>query len=234
MTITVTQEIQLLSPDALIELFELDATSIGGTISRFHAGTNQLRTSVIWIGNTYVAMPIVMQGFEFTGRGKIPRPTLQMQNVDGLIGAAADTYNDLIGAKVTRKRTFQKYLDAANFPSGTNPTADTTAAFPDDIFYIMRKASHTKLMLEFELAASVDVQGVKIPRRQIIQTICSWQYRSAECSYAGGAVADANDVSTTDLTKDVCGKRITSCQLRFGTTASLPFGGFPGVGAITS
>jgi len=30
--------------------------------------------------------------------------------------------------------------------------------------------------------------------------------------------------------QDVCGKRLTSCRKRFGETAELPFGGFPGVG----
>lgn len=29
---------------------------------------------------------------------------------------------------------------------------------------------------------------------------------------------------------DVCGKRLSSCRLRFGDQADLPFGSFPGVG----
>jgi lambda family phage minor tail protein L len=40
-------------------------------------------------------------------------------------------------------------------------------------------------------------------------------------------VADANDAATSDSTKDVCGKRLTSCKLRFGQNNPLPYGGFP-------
>lgn len=225
-------DVQELAADALIELYEVDATTLGGALSRFHAGTNQLKTNVIWQRNTYVAMPVEVAGFELTGKGKLPRPTMRMQNVDGLIGALVDTYHDLIGAKVTRKRTFKKYLDAVNFTSGANSTADPTAAFQDDVFFIHRKSSHTKFTIEFELTSSFDVQGVLLPRRQMMQHLCMWQYRSTECSYAGGAVADALDVPTTVLANDVCGKRVVSCTMRFGATAALPFGGFPGIGVV--
>lgn len=233
MTITVTADVQQLAADALVELLELDAAPLGGILYRFHSGTNQLKASVVWQGNTYAPMPVEIDGFEYNGKGKLPRPTLRLQNVDGIMGAVVDTYQDLIGAKVTRKRTFAKYLDAANFPSGTNPTADPTAAFPDDIYFVNRKLSHTKTVVELELASSFDIQGVRLPRRQIIQHVCLWAYRSAECSFAGGAVADADDVPTTDLAQDVCGKRVASCKMRFGATAVLPFGGFPGVGVIS-
>jgi len=40
-------------------------------------------------------------------------------------------------------------------------------------------------------------------------------------------VAKANDTPTNNINEDVCGKRVSSCQLRFANT-SLPFGGFPG------
>jgi hypothetical protein len=33
---------------------------------------------------------------------------------------------------------------------------------------------------------------------------------------------------------DVCGKRLSSCQARFGITAALPFGSFPGIGTLVS
>ena len=225
-------DIQNLAAEALIELYVVDATSLGGVVSRFHAGTNQLKTSVIWQGNTYAAMPVEVSGFELTGKGKLPRPTMRMQNVDGLIGVLVDTYDDLIGTVVTRKRTFVKYLDAINFTGGVNITADPTAAFPDDVYAINRKVSHSKLAIEFELTSSFDVHGVLLPRRQIIQHVCLWQYRSAECSYAGGAVAKADDTPTGDINLDACGKRILSCQRRFGTTAGLPFGGFPSAGVL--
>jgi phage-related protein len=30
----------------------------------------------------------------------------------------------------------------------------------------------------------------------------------------------------------VCGKRVESCKLRFGATAELPFGSYPGAGLV--
>ena len=229
---TIQADIQALAGETLIELFVLDSTAIGGTTYRFHAGTNALKGAVVWQGNTYSPMPIEATGFEFTGAGKLPRPTLRVQNVDGLLGAVVDAYQDLIGATVTRKRTFVKYLDAVNFPGGVNPTADPTAAFPDDVYAIARKATHTKMMIEFELAAAFDLHGVLLPRRQILQHVCTWAYRSAECSYAGGAVATIDDVPTSSMGADACGKRLTSCKLRFGANGNLPFGGFPGAGVL--
>lgn len=229
---TIQADIQALAGDAIIELFVVDATALGGSLSRFHAGTNALKGLVVWQGNSYAAMPIEVVGFEFSGKGKLPRPTMRVQNVDGLMGALVDTYDDLIGTLVNRKRTLAKYLDAANFPGGVNPTADPTAVFPDDVYTVNRKVSHTKLSIEFELAANFDVQGVMLPRRQIVQHVCTWGYRSAECSYAGGPVATALDVPTTDSALDVCGKRVSSCTLRFGANGPLPYGGFVGAGVI--
>lgn len=229
---SIETDIQALAGDAIIELFEVDATALGGTLYRFHAGTNQLRVSLVWDGDTYAPMPIEATGFEFTGQGKLPRPTLKMQNVDGVIGALVDAYDDLIGTTVTRKRTLAKYLDAVNFPGGVNATADPTAAFPDDVYVVNRKVSHTKLAVEFELASSLDIHGVRLPRRQIVQHVCLWEYRGAECGYAGGAVATSADVPTGTLAEDACGKRVQSCKLRFGANAVLPYGGFVGAGVV--
>jgi lambda family phage minor tail protein L len=134
---------------------------------------------------------------------------------------------DLVGAKFTRRRTFVKYLDAVNF-SGGNASADPNVFFADEIWYIDRKASENGIFIEFELASAMDLTNVKLPKRQVTQNICAWQYRSAECGYTGGPVATFMDVITTDSAQDVCGHRVSSCKLRFGNNASLPYGGFEG------
>jgi lambda family phage minor tail protein L len=231
---SIQEDIQKLDANALVELFVVDATALGGALERFHAGTNQLKASVVWQGNTYSPMPIAAEGFEMTGKGKSPRPTLHCQNVDGLIGALADTYDDLINAKVTRKRTLVKYLDAVNFPGGTNPTADPNQYFADDVYFINRKATQHKTLVDFELASASDVHGKKLPGRQIIQHLCAnWQYRGEGCGYAGGPVATVNDVPTTDAGLDDCSKSLTGCKFRFGAHGPLPFGGFPGSSVVS-
>lgn len=226
----IEQDLQGHAVGNLVEMFVLDATPVGGTVSRFTNGTNPIGGSVVWQGQTYQPFPIEATGFEFTGQGKIPRPTLRVSNVGGIIGALVRAYQDLIGARVTRKRTLVKYLDAVNFTGGTNPTADPTAALPDDIYVIDRKAVETKAFIEFELAAAFDVAGVRLPRRMVVQNVCSWVYRSAECGYTGTAYFDANDAPVASLGLDVCGKRLSSCKRRFGETAPLPYGGFPASG----
>jgi lambda family phage minor tail protein L len=229
---SIVSELQSLAPSAIIEVFQLDATAFGGDVYYFHAGTNGLRQNITWQGQEYVAYPIQMSGFEFSAGGQLPRPQMVVSNVTGAITALVLAYNDLLGAKVTRKRTMAKFLDAVNFTGGVNPNADPDAEFNDDIFFIERKTSENNQAVSFELSASFDVQGVKLPRRQIVQNICPWKYRGAECGYTGTNYFDSNDNSVASSSLDVCGKRLSSCEVRFGVNNELPFGGFPAAGLI--
>lgn len=230
---SIQSDIQKLAPGAIIELFELDTTGIGGDgVDRFHAGVNGLGSDVVWNGNTYTRYPLMASGFEANGQGQNPRPTVQLSNVGGILGAASAALDDLLGAKFTRIRTFARYLDAVNFSGGVNPDADPNAIIDTQIFYVDRKANENKLLIEYELAAASDLEGVAIPLRQVIANVCSWRYRGSECGYTGGAVADVNDQPTADLSADKCGKRLGSCKMRFGEYAELPFGGFPAAGLI--
>lgn len=225
-------DVQSLAPGQLVELFTLDATPVGGSLLRWHPGVNGLGGDVVFDGNSYTRFPVIASGFERSGFGKLPRPTLRVANVSGLVSALTRELDGLVGCKVTRTRIFSKYLDAVNFPGGVNPLADPNAAFGAEVWYIDRKAAENGIFVEFELAAAFDVAGVRLPRRQCIQNVCTWAYRSAECGYTGGAVADKNDQPTTSLANDACGKRLQSCELRFGTNVELPYGGFPAVGLI--
>lgn len=226
----ISSDLQQLSPSAVVELFILDATAQGAAIYRFHAGVNELGNDVVWQGETYLRWPIQASGFAFNGSGQAPRPNIRVANVTGVLGAEIEPNDDLVGAKVTRKRTFLKYLDAVNFAAG-NALADPNAHYADDVFYVDRKATENKLLIEWELTSAGDTAGVMLPRRQIVNNVCSWRYRSAECSYAGGAVANANDVLTGSLAEDKCGKRLASCKLRF-PNQELPYGGFPSAGLV--
>lgn len=219
-------EIQSLSPTAIIELFEIDTSGLpGGGIFRFHAGTNQLQQPVVWQGLTYTPLPIEAEGFEVTSQGTLPRPKIRVANVQGLFSAIASENEDLVGCKVTRRRTFVRFLDAVNFPSG-NPEADPYQHLNDDVYFVEQKTSETRYVIEWELTSAFDLFGVTLPRRQVIQSTCMWRYRSAECGYTGIDYFDSNDNPTT-LANDMCGKRLSSCKCRF-PGVSLPYGGFPG------
>jgi lambda family phage minor tail protein L len=240
-----TSELQKVNPSSIIELFELETTAAlhGSAFTyRFHAGTNALSTNgdLVWDGNTYTKLPIEVEGFEYNGQGQLPRPRVRVANLLGSITAILldvnDTTpgNDLTGAKLTRIRTLVRYIDAVNFTGGTNPygTPDTTATFPSEIYYLSRKVVENRDVVEFEAAAAFDLAGVRSPKRQCLANMCQWIYRSSECSYTGTDYFDENDNPVTDSADDVCGKRLSSCQARFGDTAQLPFGSFPGIGAF--
>ena len=165
----------------------------------------------------------------------MPRPTLTVANNDSQITAilllvnAVTVGNDLAGAEVRRIRTLKKFLDAANFAAG-NSNADPYASFPEERYFIDRKASENREQVTFELASKFDLAGQKIPKRQCIANVCQWEYRSSECGYTGSNYFDINDNAAASLAQDRCGKRLSSCKLRFGTNGELPFGSFPSVG----
>ncbi|MGZ8172577.1 MAG: phage minor tail protein L [Methylobacter sp.] len=223
----VVADVQSLQPNALMELFVLDMTVIGQGFLYFHPGTNALAGDVVWQGHTYIHLPIEAEGFASGSTGTLPRPKVRLANIDGAFSAMVASYDDLIGCKIIRKRTFAKYLDAANFAGG-NVAADPNQHFPDDVWFIDQKIAENRYVIEWELASAFDLTGQMLPARQVNQNSCAWGYRGPECGYAGSSYFNSLDVTQVLSINDVCGKRLTSCELRFGATAVLPFGGFPG------
>ncbi|OAI63579.1 tail protein [Ralstonia solanacearum] len=229
----ITADIQRLEPGALVELFELDATAVGGDMRRFH-GYAQVG-SIWWAGNEYGPWPIEATGFERTGQGQQPAPRLAVGNVDGSISALCLYTADLVGAEVRRRRTLGRFLDARNFPEG-NPEADPAEELPVEVWFVEQKTAETKETVEFELSSALDFNGVQLPRRQIVANVCGWLmvggYRGPECGYTGAAMFDRDDNPVGDPSLDRCGGRLSSCKCRFGVNEPLPFGGFPAADLI--
>ena len=233
---SVYEELAVLGPNAIIELFELqlDTTLHGASTTYYwHNGVNAAVTgNIVFAGNTYVRLPVEATGFDYTSSGSLPRPTLRISNLFSdmttllLLVNATTPGNDLGGATVRRIRTLKKFLDG-------EAAADPNARFPTEIWYVDRKSNENRDLVEFELASKFDLAGVMLPQRQIIANVCQWKYRGAECGYTGSNYWNVNDQSVGTLAADVCGKRVESCKLRFGATAELPFGSFPGAGLTT-
>jgi lambda family phage minor tail protein L len=238
-------EIQKIEPSAVIELFQLQLNTAQHGVSEtyyFHAGVNTKTPTgeLVWAGQAYQALPIEVDGFEWNGQGQLPRPKLRVSNIFGTITSILLTLpNGLDGAKVTRIRTMGRFLDAVNFPSG-NANADPTAEWPREIYYIDRKSAENRDLVEFELAAAFDLQGVRAPKRQCISNICQWRYRvwtgsafdytDVECPYTGAAYYDENNAITTNPSEDFCAKDLTACERRFG---ALNFTGSVTAGSTT-
>ncbi len=227
------EELAKINPSAIIELFELrlDSTLHGSSdVYRFHAGANaDVDGNIVFNSQTYTRIPIKADGFEYSNTGTLPRPTLSISNHDStmttllLLVNATTAGNDLGGAEVRRIRTLKKYLDGES-------AADPNARWPEERWFVDRKASESRDQVTFELASKFDLAGQKIPKRQVIANVCQWKYRSSECSYTGTDYYDVNGNEVSTEAEDVCGKRVASCKLRFGDTAELPFGSFPGAG----
>nr|WP_264678385.1 phage minor tail protein L [Moraxella bovis] len=136
-------------------------------------------------------------------------------------------FSDFAGAKLTVITTLAKYLDAVNFDGG-NPNASDECK--EQIWFVEQKTSENAQQVTFELSNPIDLEGLKIPVREITN-YCHWavvgKYRGEECGYTGVAMFDEHDNPTDNPIMDKCGGRMKSCVCRFGKNKPLPFGGCP-------
>jgi lambda family phage minor tail protein L len=217
------QNINVGSP--IVSLFKLDTTVLGGGVYYFVSATES-NTYVTFNSIQYSPLPVEFEGMSMTSDGKMARPTISISNISYLLLSEIITYKDLIGSKLTRTRTFMKYLDGQS-------EADVNAKFPDDIFYLEQKIQHNKYLIKWSLRCALDLDHIMIPKRQCL-SYCNYKYlgvsdANSECPYDGsnGFFTELG-VSTTEE-NDKCGKKLTDCKLRFGNNP-LPIRGFPSIG----
>ena len=207
----VNAELLKANPSGIIDFFEIDledilfdslmlAEKVGTTglndsdrVFRFHNCLNFTTKSIIYQGKEYLAAPIYMSDVEYTTKGSIPRPKLKVATSIKSAGALSLFKNavldlgDITSAKLTRTRTFVKFIDAANTPSLTqqipNFEPNPNALLRLDIFYFFRKSAEDEISLEFELASKMDVDSIQLPKRTILQDKCVWKYRGEGCCY---------------------------------------------------
>ena len=233
----ITADIQTLAPGALVQLFELDASGIGGAVQRFHGYAQA--GSIWWQGHEYAPWAIEAEGFARSGTGPQPAPTLRVGNIGqdaqgtplpGVISALCLALDDLVGARIIRRRTLGQYLDARNFAAG-NPSADPGEELPPEIWLIEAKIQESGQTVEFELRSALDFDGQMLPARQIQANACGWLsiggYRGPYCGYTGAAMFDRDGKPVADPIADKCGGKVSDCKLRFGASKPLHFGGFP-------
>lgn len=168
---------------------EIPGSNIGGSnVDKlyFHPGSDGTFSDLTWyslineqdFGSTdsskytaiaYSALPIQAEGFEVRGTGTLPRPTITMANINQYWTTYLTNYDDLIGAKVIRRRTLEKYLNV-------NPPVE----FPRDVYYVERKVKESADIVEFELASAFDVEGIQLPRRVLVAAKCAWKYKDTD------------------------------------------------------
>lgn len=203
------RQLSSLTPDTLIDLYEIDFSNLqmdfqmledlygvnigADTVYRFCPminGTNP----IVWQGKSYQPLPIKMDGFDQNADGRLARPTMTIANPEGLFSKIVHTNKDFSNCKVTRKRTYARFLDDANFQNrsinsaGRNPfgSADAESHLPDDVYFINKKSNENKKYLEFELVSSLELENSPVPARVVMSSSCGWTYRcNIGCGYKG-------------------------------------------------
>lgn len=199
----ISTEIAKLDPSELITFFEIDisdiktnlllnsSSDIGEDIFRFHNMNNLKGVTLYFNSVAYYSFPMQVDGFEMTSSGSIPHPTLTMTAVEGLsqplslMKKAFIELENLIGAKVTRIRTFAKFLNKSinDNVDGVGQSEDGQAELPRDVFYIDRKTLEDKNSIQFELSSILDLQNLELPGRIVLSSRCPFAYRGEGCCY---------------------------------------------------
>jgi lambda family phage minor tail protein L len=187
--VDIIDSVQLDTPGSgLVDMFEIE---MGATTLYLYPGLENT-TDSIWFANRagtdvnqYLAVPIDMSGIDYTSEGAQSRPTLNVANIVGASSVGGDdttlfeelsAINELsneyfVGKKITRRRT----LIANLF------TEFQTPAVPEEMpvcsYIIDRISGENNIMVSFELASPLDVEGVTMPNRTVIGKYCSWEFQ---------------------------------------------------------
>lgn len=174
-------------PTALLEFYTLyhDYQNDSQAQLNFHGGTNGVDGKIIFDGQEYLPLPVEAEGFDILGDQRLPRAKIRFSNAGMYVSSLLRKFNNLNNAKLVRKRTFAKFIDGANFPDGNNPwgSANPDARMPDDKYFISRKVSENKAVVEFELVTTLELENIDIPGRQVSARYCPWVYRGYGCRY---------------------------------------------------
>ena len=187
---------------------------------------------IVFDGNTYYGFPIHVTGIDMANDGAMNRPTLTMANVESVLltdstfqnafdseaaeggsksGISGFTLDSLIGKRVVRRSTLDKYLTIDTATTGVKSVIE----FPRSTYVIDRIASKDSIMVGFELAAPYDLAGIRVPKREVIGKYCSWMYQGLKDFTTG-----------SNLTGTVY---TTSGSLSTLRSNSLPTSGFFGI-----
>lgn len=183
-----------------------------------------------YTAHEYYALPIAMTEIEYSATGPLPRPTLSMANIpvlsrtvlsnnDGMKDEVTlkDTLDaegiyrnsDLIGTRVTVRTTLKKYTFTKQYEQAGVAELEPPIEFPTQTFIIDRVSGENELMVDFEMASPIDVEGVVVPGRVIVGKYCPWKYQGYKVYGEGGCDWPKNsrgryyDVYDNVITKDI-------------------------------
>ena len=162
----ISEDIQKLSVDALLSLYQLDTTPVLGDDGGLLHFCNETidEGGVIWRGQLFSKIAIEVEGFEARSNGTLPQPTVSINNILGTLSARNSGLNDLLGMKFTRWRVFAKNLD-----SGSDANEDVFVG--PDVFFVERKTSQNKIFVTWQLKSALDLEGINYPLKVVTKDI---------------------------------------------------------------
>jgi len=160
---------------------------------------------------TYQPFHMSVNGFEISGSNKLPQPKVTFSNMDASFTDLNTDFDDFVGFKLIRTRTYAQFLAAID--GVPQATFNANAHFQPDIWYFNRKMEENNQFCVYELASIFDVEGIRYPRRRMYSNYCPFVYKGPDCQ-------------NTNPAFNKCGKTLAQCKERFGND-DLRFGGFP-------
>lgn len=227
--------------DSIVQLFEITLPNL--TVVRFVSGTDEginnlffpqpttdSNNSNKYTAHEYYAIPIIVDGVEFSATGPLPRPTLAMANIpalartlvsnddgledevtlkDTLDAEGIEKNRDILGSRVVIRTTLKKYTFTSVEKTIGIAEDEPPVEFPIQSFIIDRVADENELLVSFELASPLDIEGVVVPGRVIVGKYCPWKYQGYKVYGEGGCDWPANsrgryyDVNDEVITKNI-------------------------------
>lgn len=149
-------------PYPLVFMIDVDLSPFGGSVYHFTPSLNR-GGSFAFGGVTYSAFPIVMNGFEINSEGNLPQPTLTVGAVENkILAAAMGSYGDLVGMKITRRKTYSNYLDG-------EVDEDSTQHSFVERFVASQLIERSKSQISWKLVTPLDLPNMIIPGLQYLK-----------------------------------------------------------------
>ncbi len=148
-------------------------------------------------GNVYTAFPVQINFPNETSTGQIPAFDLQVSNVTRVLQGHLEALNGGVGATVQ--------LIIVNAAHLTEDYAELT------MYFDVLSATCNSMWVSLKCGAWNPLRRA-FPPDKYFADHCNWQFKSAECAYAG---ADTS-----------CDRTLTACEAKNNAAR---FGGFPGL-----
>ena len=143
---------------ALVTLFILDGSAFGGTVFRFTNNPSASGGPIQFGGAFYQPIPIMAEGFDITATGTMAKPTLSLGNVGKVVQAQMMQHGDLVGWKLSRIRTYEKFLDG-------KPEANPGACIGPEAWLVEKLVMRSAMGIQWQLTTSLDRMAFKTGRQ---------------------------------------------------------------------